>query len=147
MAVDATAFARSKNRNFQTAEEGFRSRPRSSTKNEINRLRSSLKGESIKSIYNTARSLGVDLPKGIGRDSAIDVIVNEFFSRTNIPIERHKGTFTLEKKLPGGGRFGLYANPKDRSGGLSLTKPLGRKKGGLVKKKKGMGTKWERKWG
>ena len=75
--VDATAFARSQNRDFQTAEEGFRSRPSSSTENEIDQLKWSLKDKSINEIYETAGSLGVRLPRGLGRDNALDVFINE----------------------------------------------------------------------
>jgi len=114
------------------------------TDQNIQMFKKRLKQKGINELYSAADSLGVRLPSGIGKDSAVDVIVNEVFYRTKIPIRKRKDTFTFEKELPRGGKFGLHANPKNKSGGISLTKTF--KKGGMAKKK-GMGTKWERKWG
>ena len=100
------------------------------TDQNIQMFKERLKQKGINELYSAADSLGIRLPSGIGVDSAADVIVNEIFYRTKIPIQKHKGTFTFEKKLPGGGRFGLHANPKNKSGGISLTKPFS--KGGSV---------------
>jgi len=100
------------------------------TDQNIQMFKERLKQKGINELYSAADSLGIRLPEGIGVDSAADVIVNEIFYRTNIPIRKRKDTFTFEKELPRGGALGLYANPKNRSGGISLTKPL--KKGGIV---------------
>jgi len=97
----------------------------------VQRLKEALKKEGINRVYEIADSRGIRLPRGIGVDSAADVVVNELLFRAKIPIQKHGDAFTLQKQLPRGINLGLDFNPEQKSGGIRFSGKF--QDGGVVK--------------